>query len=124
MKRFSLLAALTLLMAWPCAGPAATPLSTLAQATPDPAVTPTPLPKVIYSPAPKLDAALKQAMLQVSRDLKAKKLTSSQASSLRARVRTIRRQELSYIKANGKRQLTGAQEAALTQKLDQIIPSL
>lgn len=89
-----------------------------------PSPTTTPLPKIIYSPAPQLDLALKKAMLQITKDLKAGKLTKAQATSYRGQVVAIRKQELADITANGKRQLTPGQENQLRKQLSQIESSL
>lgn len=119
---------LTVLALWAVAGPvlSQTPVVTGSK-TPifqKVVVTPTPYPTPIYSPAPQLDKGLKQAMLQVSKDWKAGKLTKAQADSLRSQIKAIRQQELADIKANGKRLLTSDQETQLVQKLDKIRPSL
>ena len=80
---------------------------------------------------------LRQDMMQIQKDLHAGKLTKAQATTLQAKVKAIRSQELGFMKSNGNpssgssnpsgrsgKQLTDDQTAQLNQSLGQLEPTL
>ena len=70
------------------------------------------------NPVHYVSTRIRQQLLQIQKELKAKKLTTAQATTLRAQVMTIRKQELAYLKTNGNKQLTESQTTDLTSQLD------
>jgi hypothetical protein len=61
---------------------------------------------------------MKEQMRQVQKDLKAGKLSKTQASAVKAKILAIRQEELSDMKSNGQKQLTASQKAQLNSELD------
>jgi 1,6-anhydro-N-acetylmuramate kinase len=58
-------------------------------------------------------------MRQTQKDLKAGKLTATQAAAVKKQILAIRQEELSDMKANGVKQLTDSQKAQLNSELDE-----
>ena len=63
-------------------------------------------------------------MAKINKGQKAGRLTKAQADALRTKVKSIRKQELDLMKANGKKLLTDAQATELSQQLNQVQTSL
>lgn len=76
------------------------------------------------TPIDKLTIRLRQQNIQISRDLKAGKLTKDQAKSLKAQVETIRKQESTDLKQNGTKTLTDAQVSQLNEQLNTLSKSI
>jgi hypothetical protein len=71
-----------------------------------------------------VSARMMTMMEQIQKDLHAGKLTQAQATALKAKVLTVRQQELQDFKTNGHKYLTADQKTELGQALDAIQPSV
>ena len=76
------------------------------------------------TPTDKLDFRIRQTNIQISRDLKAGKLTKDQAKTLRGQVEAIRRAEIADLKQNGTKTLTDAQITTLNEQLNTLSKSI
>lgn len=83
-----------------------------------PAPTPTAPHVVAKTPQNKLAIRIRQQNIQISRDLKAGKLTKDQAKILRGQVEAIRKAEMTDLKQNGTKTLTDAQVSQLNEQLN------
>lgn len=79
---------------------------------------------IAKTPMDKLTIRLRQQNIQISRDLKAGKLTKDQTKSLKAQVEAIRKAEIADLKANNSKTLTDAQISDLFQQLDNLSKSV
>ena len=68
----------------------------------------------------KLNICLRQQNVQISRDLKAGKLTKDQAKTLRSQVETIRKAEIADLKQNKTQGVSGLTDAQLSQLNEQL----
>lgn len=66
----------------------------------------------------------REDMIQIQKDVKSGKLTQAQASEYRDQLKTIRKQELADVKANGNKNLTSDQESQLMSQLAVVEKSL
>lgn len=76
------------------------------------------------TPMEKLTIRLRQQNIQISRDLKAGKLTKDQAKTLRSQVEAIRKAEIADLKQNGTKTLTDDQVNQLNQQLNTLSKSI
>jgi hypothetical protein len=67
---------------------------------------------------------MRQDMIQIAQDQKSGKLSKASASSLKAKVQAIRKEELADLKANGNKKLTDAQKTQLNSELDTVQASI
>lgn len=72
----------------------------------------------------KLTIRLRNQNIQISRDLKAGKLTKDQAKALKGQVEAIRKQEIADLKQNGTKTLTDDQANQLNQQLNTLSRSI
>jgi hypothetical protein len=79
---------------------------------------------VAKTPMDKLTIRLRQQNIQISRDLKAGKLTKDQAKTLKGQVEAIRKAELADLKADNSKTLTDAQIANLNEQLNTLSKSI
>ena len=82
---------------------------------------------IAKTPMDKLTIRIRQQNIQISRDLKAGKLTKDQAKTLKGQVETIRQQEITILKQNkaqGGSGLTDAQLSQLNQQLNTLSKSI
>lgn len=79
---------------------------------------------IAKTPMDKLTIRLRQQNIQISRDLKAGKLTKDQAKTLKGQVETIRKTEIADLKANGTKTLTDSQVAQLNEQLNTLSKSI
>lgn len=78
----------------------------------------------VRTPMDKLNIRIRQTNIQISRDLKASKLTKDQAKTLRGQVEAIRKQEITDLKQNGSKTLTDDQVNQLNQQLNTLSKSI
>jgi len=76
------------------------------------------------TPMDKLTIRLRQQNIQIQRDQKAGKLTKDQATTLKAQVEAIRKQESADLKTNNSKSLTDAQVAQLNEQLNTLSKSI
>ena len=76
------------------------------------------------TPTDKLNIRIRQINIQISRDLKAGKLTKDQAKTLRGQVEAVRKQEVADLKLNGTKTLTDAQISQLNEQLNTLSKSI
>ena len=76
------------------------------------------------TPMDKLTIRLRQQNIQISRDLKAGKLTAAQAKTLKGQVEAIRKAEIADLKINGTKTLTDAQITSLNEQLNTLSKSI
>jgi len=93
-------------------------VATLASAQVKP--TPTLSPNLAHN----VDFRMRQDMIQIVQDQKSGKLSKMSASSLKAKVQAIRKEELADLKVNGTKKLTDAQKTQLNSELDAVQSSL
>lgn len=79
---------------------------------------------IAKTPQDKLNIRLRQQNIQISRDLKAGKLTKDQAKTLRGQVEAIRKEESADLKQNGTKTLTDDQVNQLNQQLNNLSKSI
>lgn len=79
---------------------------------------------IAKTPMDKLTTRIRQQNIQISRDLKAGKLTKDQAKALRDQVEAIRKQEIADLKQNGTKTLTDDQVNQLNQQLNTLSRSI
>lgn len=79
---------------------------------------------IAKTPMDKLTIRLRQQNIQISRDLKAGKLTKDQAKTLKGQVETIRKAEIADLKQNGTKTLTDDQVNQLNQQLNTLSKSI
>lgn len=97
-------------------------LSSLAFAQSTPTVTTTPSP-ILFPNLHGINARLKQDMEKMKVDFLSNQLTQTQLDTIKNQIKTVRIQELSFIKVNGLGvDLTTDQTAQLNQLLDAINP--
>jgi hypothetical protein len=65
-----------------------------------------------------INIRLRNQSIRIQRDLKSGKLTKDQAVSLRANLKSVRQQEISFFKQNGNHDLTTAQQGQINALLD------
>ena len=78
-------------------------------------------PKAVVTPNPALNnvnARMMEQIQQIKKNLHAGKITKAQAKEQRDKVKAIRKQQLDFMKANGKKMLTPDQESQINQALD------
>lgn len=87
---------------------------------------PTPTaPKVLpNTPINRLTILLRQQNIQISRDLRAGKLTKDQAKSLKVQVEAVRKQEITFLKQNSTKTLTDTQATQLNEQLNTLSKSI
>lgn len=76
------------------------------------------------TPMEKLTIRLRQMHIQISRDVKAGKLTKDQAKTLRGQVEAIRKAEIADLKQNATKTLTDDQVNQLNQQLNTLSKSI
>lgn len=76
------------------------------------------------TPTDKVNIRIRQQNIQISRDLKAGKLTKDQAKTLKGQVEAIRKQEITDLKQNGTKTLTDDQVNQLNQQLNILSKSI
>ena len=83
------------------------------------ASTPTPVKGVATVTAVQnVNERMKEQLREVQKDLKAGKLTATQAGAVKKQILAIRQEELSDMKSNGQKQLTASQKSELNSELD------
>jgi hypothetical protein len=76
------------------------------------------------SPLHQLGVKFREDMIQIQKDEKSGKLTQAQATEYREQLKTIRKQELADMKANGTKTLTTDQESGLMSQLEVVEKSI
>jgi uncharacterized protein involved in type VI secretion and phage assembly len=76
------------------------------------------------SDSPDVNNRMQKDMEQIQEDLHSGKLTEGQATSLRNKVKVVRKRELGFFKANKSKTLTDGQKHQLSQDLAAIEPSI
>ncbi len=97
----------------------------LAQATtsaPTPGPKAVSAPKAVVTPNPALkniNIKMMEQMRDIAKAQHSGKITKDQAKGLRDKVKSIRKQQLDFMKANGKKAMTPDQESQINQALDE-----
>lgn len=75
---------------------------------------------IAKTPMDKLNIRLRQQNIQISRDLKAGKLTKDQAKTLKGQVEAIRKAEIADLKGNKAQGISGLTDAQISQLNEQL----
>ncbi len=85
---------------------------------------PTPTGSNASFPLHQLGIKFREDMIKIQKDVKSGKLTQAQAAEYREQLKTIRKQEMTDVKANGNKTLTTDQESTLMSQLEVVEKSI
>lgn len=85
---------------------------------------PTPTSPRANTPLHQIGMKFREDMIQIQKDVKSGKLTQAQATEYRNQLKTIRKQELADMKANGNKTLTADQESGLVSQMEAVEKSI
>jgi hypothetical protein len=83
-----------------------------------------PTPSVHSSVNPDVNSRMQKDMEQIQEDLHSGKLSEAEATALRNKVKGVRKRELGFFKANGRKTLSESQKNQLGQDLAEVEPSI
>ncbi len=121
MKRFILVAVTAIITMGVSLAQAATTAPTPGTKAVAPMPTRVALPKGVVTPNPALkniNIKMMEQMRDIAKAQHSGKITKDQAKVLRDKVKSIRKQQLDFMKANGKKAMTPDQESQINQALD------